>query len=155
MIGIEPDWRSIIGMATTLVLGCGVGPLVAHVGRLVTPLPPPSDDTEIANLWSKLYGQKTVGHWIGFFELLIYFAAFWLPSALLIMSSWLVFKLALYWQNLNLIKFPDSSPSLIEMKYLVAKRVLCTYYTATLLVGTGANIVVALVGVTIGHWIHI
>ena len=70
-------------------------------------------------------------------------------------QSWLVFKLAFYWQSTNFSKFPDSSPNEREAEYLVAKRQLGTHQVSTALVGTGANIVVALIGVAVGKWIRL
>jgi hypothetical protein len=151
VITIQPDWSAVIGLIVTIVLGFGVGPLVRRVGASIGPLPPPSPET--AAQWKKLSGQQTGGAWIGRIERVIFFASLWITGAWPVLSSWLVFKLAFYWQSANLTAFPDSCPNQREADYLVAKRTLGTHYIATALVGTGASIVAALAGVVIGKWI--
>jgi len=151
LIGIHPNWQALIGLGVTIVLGFGVGCLVRRVRDLIGPLPPPSPET--AEPWSRLVAQKTGGSWIGHVERPIFFASLWVPNAWPILSSWLVFKLGFYWQSANFTKFPDASPNAQEAEYLVAKRQLGTHHVATALVGTGANIVVALIGVAVGRWI--
>jgi hypothetical protein len=64
-----------------------------------------------------------------------------------------VFKLAFYWQGANFTKFPETSPGKEDLEWMVAKRQLGTHHVATALVGTGANIVVALIGTAVGKWI--
>ena len=150
MIGIQPNWHAIIGLVVTVVLGFGVGCLVRRVGDSIGSLPPPSEET--ANQWATLVAQNTGGFWIGHIERLIFFASLWIQTWP-ILSSWLIFKLGFYWQSANFTKFPDSSPDKKEADYLIAKRQLGNHHVATVLVGTGANIVAALIGVTVGKWI--
>ena len=151
MISIHPNWPVLIGLGVTVALGFGVGCLVRRVGDSIGPLPSPSAD--IATQWASLVAQKTGGSWIGHVERPIFFASLWMPSAWPLLSSWLVLKLGFYWQSANFAKFPDTSPDVKEAEYLAAKRQLGTHNVATALVGTGANIVVALIGVAVGKWI--
>jgi hypothetical protein len=151
VIAIQPNWQALIGLGVTIALGFGVSCLVRRVGDSIGPLPPPS--TETATQWATLVAQKTGGSWIGHVERPIFFASLWIPGAWPILSSWLVFKLGFYWQSANFTKFPDTSPDAREAEYLAAKRQLGTHHVATALVGTGANIVVALVGVAVGTWV--
>ena len=151
MISIQPNWYALIGLGVTVLLGLGVGCLVRRVGDSIGPLPAPSPETTAQ--WERLTAQKTGGAWIGHVERPIFFAALWIAGAWPILSSWLVFKLAFYWQGANFTAFPTSSPDPREAEYLVAKRQLGTHHVATALVGTGANIVVALIGVAVGKWI--
>ena len=153
MISIQPDWRVAIGLAVTVLLGFGVGCLVRYVGNSLGPLPAPNP--EIAPQWTRLTSQNTGGSWIGHIERPIFFAALWISGAWPILSSWLVFKLAFYWQSANFTAFPESSPNEREAEYLVAKRQLGTHHVTTALVGTGANIVLALIGVAVGKWIKL
>ncbi|SRR6266849_2885726 len=153
MTTIEPDWRLLIGLAATVLLGFGVGCLVRHVGDSLGPLPPPNSET--SDQWTKLTAQKTGGWWIGLFERPIFFAAFWIPGAWPIVASWLVFKLGFYWQSANFTAFPELPPGSKEADYLVAKRHFGTRHVSTALVGTAANLVLALVGVAIGKWIKL
>jgi hypothetical protein len=151
MISIQPDWQALIGLAVTVGLGFDVGRLVRRVGGSIGPLPPPSPET--TSQWTKLTSQKTGGWWIGLVERPIFFAALWISGAWPLLASWLVFKLGFYWQSANFTAFPTTSPDEREAEYLVAKRQLGTHHVATALVGTGANIVLALVGVAIGKWV--
>ena len=151
MITIQPNWPAIIGLGATVVLGLGVKRLVQQVGKSIGPLPSPNVKTTVQ--WAKLSGQQTGGGLIGHIERPIFFAALWMPGAWPLLSSWLVFKLAFYWQGANFTQFPVSAPSEEEADYLVAKRQRGTHYVATALVGTGANILAALVGVAVGKWV--
>lgn len=151
MISFEPDWRLIIGLVVTILLGCGVGSLIRYVGELM-PLPAPSAETE--QQWKKLASQMANGSWIGFTERIIFFAACWLNGWLLI-SSWLVFKLGFYWQGANFLALPEKSPEPKELDYFIAKRFLGANYVSTVLVGTGVNVLIALVGVAVGKWVKL
>ena len=151
MIGIEPDWHVVVGVGVTVLLGFGVGCIVRRVGDSLGPLPPPSVET--TEQWAKLTAQKTGGWWISLFERPIFFAASWIPGAWPVIASWLVFKLGFYWQSANFTAFPESPPTVADAEYLVAKRHFGAHYVATALFGTGANLVVALIGVAVGRWI--
>ena len=154
MISIQPNWGVVIGLTITVFLGLGVGCLVRRVGAAI-PIPPPNEEPQMVSLWTKLTTQNTGGSFIGHVERPIFFAACWL-NVWLLLSSWLVFKLAFYWQGANFAAFPPTLPKpMEEMAWVVAKRQMGTHHVATALVGTGANIVVALVGVVVGKWIKL
>lgn len=146
------ELQVIIGVVVTVVLGYGVGPIVRRVGTMI-PIPPPNEDQETVRLWTRLIEQKTGGAWIGFFERPIFFAAIWIPNAWPILSSWLVFKLAFYWQGANFTAFPQTAPDSKDLAWLVARRQLGTHHIATALVGTAANVVAGLAGFAVGKWI--
>jgi hypothetical protein len=148
---IYPELGIIIGLVITIIFGFGVGCFVGYVGKKKEPLPSPNDI--ISHEWDRLTRQEMGGFWVGFIERLIFFAALWISGAWPILSSWLVFKLAFYWQSTNFSTFPEKSPNPKEAKYLVAKRELGTHQVATALIGTGANIVLAMFGVAIGKCI--
>ncbi len=104
----------------------------------------------------ELASQKTGGWWIGLVERPIFFAALWISGGWPILGSWLVFKLGFYWQSSNYGAFPESSPAdTAQARYLVAKVQLGTQHVAKALVGTGADIVLALIGVAVGKWIKL
>jgi len=153
MISVQPDWQVLIGLAVTVVLGFGVGCLVRRVGESIGPFTAPSPETN--SQWTRWTSQKTGGSWIGHVERPIFFAALWISGAWPILASWLVFKLGFYWQGSNFTAFPITPPNEREADYLVAKRHLGTLHVTTALVGTGANIVLALVGVAVGKWIKL
>ena len=150
-MSLHPNWHIVIGSTVTVIFGFGVDRLIRCVGRSMGPLPAPS--VEVAQEWEELTRQNTGGFWIGHIERPIFFAALWIPGAWVILSSWLVFKLAFYWQNTNFSAFPEDPPSEKAVRYLIAKRQLGLHQVATALVGTGANIVLALVGVAVGRWV--
>jgi len=152
MISIQPDWRVIIGLAVTVLLGCGVGCLVRRVGDSLGPLPPPSP--ALSTQWTEIANRNMGGCWIGFLERPMFFAAFW-TTLWPILPSWLAFKLAFYWQSANFTALPPSLNTPEEANYLVAKDALGKHYVATALVGTAANIVLALIGVAVGKWIRL
>lgn len=141
----------LIGLLVTLLLGFAVGPLVRHISGKI-PIPPPvGADTALVTEWQRLATQHTGGVWIGAVERPIFFAACWL-QAWLLLSAWLVFKLALYWQGANFTAFPRSMPDAQQLAWIAAKRQLGTHHVATALVGTGANLGAAFIGVAIGKW---
>ena len=152
MVSIQPDWKVVIGIAITMALGLVVGPVIRCVVQAI-PTPPPNQRPTTVALWERLIRQSTGGAWIGFFERLLFFAAFWISDAWPIFTSWLVFKLAFYWQGANFTKFPESAPGDEELEWFVARRQLGTHHVATALVGTAANAVAAFAGVAIAGWI--
>lgn len=151
MIYFQPDLHALIGLGVTMIFGgVLVKPLIKHVGKRLGPLPPPSDET--CEQWNKLTTMDTGGDYIGHVERPIFFASLWIPGAWPLLSSWLIFKLAFYWQSANLSAFPEKPPGWVEAEYLFVKRKLGTHLVTTALVGTGANIVLALIGVAVGKW---
>src|SRR6266853_2258483 len=154
-IYVQPEWRPfialVVGLAITVALGFGVGPLIRRVQRSLTKPEPPS--SALITQWDKLMNMNTGGAWIGRLEGLIFFASLWVASWWPMMSSWLVFKLAVYWQSSDYAAFPSRTPNEKEADYIVAKRQLGSHHVATLLVGTAANIVTALIGVAVANWI--
>lgn len=156
MIGIDPNWKVVAGLLVIGVIGECVGYFVKKAGDRVG-IPPPAKPedlpVDVKPLdWSKWYEMNTGGAWIGRMERPIFFAAFWLQLWALI-PAWLVMKTAFYWQGANFIAFPDERPRPEQWEYMMAKRQLGSHHVATSLTGTGANIVVALLGVAIGKWI--
>jgi hypothetical protein len=151
---IDPQlMRVLAGLLVTVLLGFGVGCIVERAGKRLRAAPP-SDEPETVAQWEALLKHSTGGSWIGHVERPIFFAACWLQGWLLI-TGWLVFKLAFYWQGANFTAFPRTPPDEAQLRWLISKRQLGTHHVATALVGTGANIVVALVGVAVGKWISI
>jgi hypothetical protein len=148
------NWHALIGLAITVALGFGVGSLVKRVGDSIPLLPPAGDDPRLLEAWTQLVGQSTGGGWIGHVERPLFFAACWLQAWLLI-TGWLVFKLAFYWQGANFTAFPRTPPDAEHLRWVATKRQLGSHHVATALAGTGANIVLALVGVACGKWINL
>jgi hypothetical protein len=139
---------AMIGLAVAMALGFGVGPLVKMVGDSL-PIESPTPDLE--PYWAKLRDMKGAGLWIGIIERPIFFAALWIPNGWPILSSWLVFKLAYYWQGANFTAYPIDTPSKEQAAYMVAKRQIGTHHVATSLIGTGLDILIAFIGVAVGN----
>jgi hypothetical protein len=144
------NWYALLGLVVTLILGLGVKCLVGQVGKS---LPMDSPNSELEPHWDKLRKMNTGGNFIGHVERPIFFAALWISGGWPILTSWLVFKLAYYWQGANFLTFPPELPKNDGAAWIVAKRQLGANHVATALVGTGANIILALVGVAVGKWI--
>lgn len=148
-LSVQINWHIVFGLAVAMILGMGIGCLVKKVGDQI-PLLPPSDD--LLEDWKVLTTMNSGGRWIGFVERPIFFTAIWFQAWVLI-GAWLVMKTAFYWQSANFAAYPVTLPSSSEAKYLIAKRRIGTHHTATALVGTGASIIAALIGVAAGKWI--
>jgi hypothetical protein len=134
------------GLVVTVTLGVIVKYAVRAVGST---LPMDSPSSEVEEYWEKLRTMQIGGNWTGTIERLIFFASLLVEGGWPILSSWLAFKLAYYWQGANFTAFPLQPPTKIEAAYLVAKRQLGANHVATQLVGTGLNILIAFVGVAV------
>lgn len=141
----------LVGLGVTVILGFGNGYLVKCVGNSIE-MKSPNDD--LVPFWDQLQKMKTAGKEIGLVERLIFFAALWTADGWPVLTSWLVFKLAYYWQGANFASFPDKLPSKEQAAWIVARKQIGTRHVAKVLVGTGANIIVAFIGVAFGKWIQ-
>ena len=56
-------------------------------------------------------------------------------------------------KGVNNATFPEAPPGWVGIDYLIARRRLASYSASMLLIGTGCNIIVALIGVAAGKWI--
>ena len=145
------NWYALLGLGVTVILGFGTKGLVERVGNS---LPMESPNSDLEPHWDKMRKMKMGGNIIGHVERPIFFAALWITGGWPILTSWLVFKLAYYWQSANFTAFPLEPPNKEQAEWLVAKRQLGANHVATALVGTGANVILALVGVAVGKWIR-
>jgi hypothetical protein len=152
-----PNWHLIFGLGVTLLLGFFVRPLVTRVGDDRDGDQDGDDkDTKPPDSyqpWRPISDVRSMGHWVGWVERPIFFAGLWLPGSWPIFSSWLVFKLALHWQSANFGALPEEPPGAEKTAYIVAKRNMGSRHAAKAIVGTGANIVAALIGVAAGKWV--
>lgn len=145
------NWYALLGLAVTIVLGLGTKCLVDHVRECIK-IESPSND--LAPYWVNLREMKTAGGMIGFVERIIFFAALWIGNGWPILSSWLIFKLAYYWQGADFTSLPNELPNKEQAAWIVAKRQIGTRHVGVVLVGTGANIIIAFIGVAVGKWIR-
>ena len=145
------NWYALLGLSVTVALGFLTKCLVSRVTKS---LPMESPNVDLEPYWERLRKMETGGSMIGHVERPIFFAALWISGDWPVLASWLAFKLAYYWQSANFAAFPNEMPNKEQAAWLVAKRQLGCNHVATALVGTGANIIWALVGVAVGRWIR-
>jgi len=150
---IEPDWHAVLGLAVAIASGPLIGRFLAHVRTQLSDVPLPTTDAKIAEQWQHFINVKTAGTEIGLVERPLFFAALWVQLYWLI-PAWLVMKTAFYWQGANFAALPQEPPATPEaMAWQAAKRRYGTARVSLALIGTGANIVVAFLGVAAGKWI--
>ena len=149
-LSIQPNWHVLFGLAVAIALGPAVGSFLDRVRTKLRELAPGDASTEA---WRSFVYVKTAGREIGYVERVIFFAAFWLGLAWLI-PSWLVMKTAFYWQGANFSGLPDEPPSAGDATtWQALKRRYGTARASIALIGTGLNIIGALLAVAAGKWI--
>lgn len=138
----------LVGLGVTIALGA------KHVKQLVDTaaapieLTPPSP--RVAKEWANFISRPTAGALVGSIERPIFFFALWVSGGWLVLTTWLAFKLAVYWQNSNFAALPKEPPESQDVKWIDSKWRLGSHQTAKLLVGTGAGILCAMAGVLVG-----
>lgn len=93
--------------------------------------------------------------WLGNFERIFFFLSFWIGSPELI-AGWLAFKLGSKWEIWHsIIKVPTEIQDTIDpLEYMAARNRWGSSTLQRWLVGTIANVLVALVCVGIGKFVH-
>jgi len=147
----------------SLILGWMLFPwLIEYVEKQRGRPPVPPGFT--AELWNeKVLGQRGGTEWLGRLDQIIFFAAFWVQGAGLLAGAWLTFKVVSKWESWKYfgemskwwkesILRPESptikddlSNGTVSWLWLIG-----TSHT-TFAIGTGANVVLALFGVFMGH----
>jgi len=145
---IELLWAAV-GLGFTLGMGhCAVPFLMRTAARDIS-LNAPSPRLEQG--WKELRRAKEGGRIIGWLERTLFFVALLQPSTnagSLVIGGWLTFKLGAKWQiRSHLLTMPDSLPDTNDVDYLIARTRLASHIFVTFIVGTLANILLALVGV--------
>jgi len=156
----------LTGLAFTLVVGQMTFPwLILRVEKLRgAPPPPPGFDADTWN--TRVIAQRGGTVWIGRCDQIIFFVAFWLPNAWLLAGAWLTFKVVSKWESWRYfgeltkwwreVVLQPGSPSLgkdlsdgtVSWLWLVGSS------HATFVIGTGANVVLALLGVGVGRLVQ-
>jgi hypothetical protein len=95
---------------------------------------------------------KIPGRWggtlIGMFERVLFFGALLSPSGGFVVGGWLAFKVASKWEVwTNTYKIPDKFPGATITESLVARTRWGSRTYQRFLLGTGANLISALLGV--------
>ena len=142
----------LVGSISTILLGLLVCPLIKYIKGLA-PLTPPSED--LAEKWKTLTKDANVakyGKWLGRFEQLLFFAAVWLGSYVII-AGWLAFKVASKWEVWgSIVSIPDKLGGVDDLDYLIARHRWGSQRLMSFLIGTIANILVAFAGMLIGRF---
>jgi hypothetical protein len=139
--------RMSIASALTVVLGVTLRPLLKRATSSIDLTPPNGVD---GALWNKLIGESKVGWWIGSLERFLLLAGFWIPEYTII-GGWLAFKLAAKWEVWkNIHQVPAKLEGTSDFEYFVARHQLGSFMFTRFLVGTLANILIALVSSYIG-----
>ena len=143
-----PPW--LVGLLVTFILGLFFSPWLSNVVRSHLD-PRTSSNAILAAVWPcEVTSLSEAGFRTGLVERVIFFAAVWISGAWWLLTSWLVFKTAIYWQGSDFTKFwgaPSKNP-----KYFIDVYNLRRYHAEAVVVGTGANIVFALVGFVVGKY---
>ena len=129
-----------------------------RVGREI-PLPPPSSSSERQRAqWEELTLGNEGGVLIGWIERFMFFGALWLGAgAELLIGAWLAFKVASKWNAwTNVTEVPQKLEGLDDLDFLIARRRWASNVLTTFLVGTGFNILVAILGAAVTrNWTQI
>ncbi|OGA20762.1 MAG: hypothetical protein A3I02_05330 [Betaproteobacteria bacterium RIFCSPLOWO2_02_FULL_67_26] len=140
------------GFALAIFISTLVTGLLVDLARRLTPVTSPSDLVRCQ--WDALVKHYTPGVLIGLIEVTIIFAGLYAvltykeqaAGGALLIGAWLTMKTAFFWTGTNFSHLPDKYPGFDELDYLKAKMELGTQRVGTALVGTGANIICALIG---------
>jgi hypothetical protein len=134
-----------------LLLGFAVGPLIRFGTKGSLPRPPkPMSEA----LWNEIIGRGTGVSLLGYLERFFYLAAFWNEAPILI-AGWLAFKVASGWHNWSMIvKLPENLEGVDQIEYLRARSQLGSWIFHRFLIGTLANILMALIAVVLGKGLY-
>lgn len=154
------------GLLFSLACGWMLFPeLISYVERKRgTPPPPPGFEPD---LWlNKVLAQRGGTQWLGRLDQIIFFAAFWAKDAGLLAGAWLTFKVVSKWESWKYFGemskwwkesvLQASSPTLHSdlSNGTVSWLWLIGTSHATFVIGTGANIALALLGVFAGRLVQ-
>jgi hypothetical protein len=144
---------SILGFAVGLAITIGAGEFVGRLIEMVERDPPVDlPNQNVQHVWPKLGGRSPGGDWLGRVERLVFFVSFVPQGGWPLAASWLAFKVAAIWQGANQINaMPKWLADHPEPIYYRARMRWASRRVITLLVGTGANIVIAFAGASFVH----
>jgi hypothetical protein len=142
------------GLLVTALLGLSVSPFLGHIRDRIY-IPPISEDASVQHRWHQLVTHpKTSGQWVGWLERLVMYGAMYLEpkDAAAAIGVWLAFKLAAKWEawsNIALVPDSLSDVGVDPLRYAIARRMWAAQGYATLVLGTGANFLIALFGTAV------
>lgn len=144
----------LAGLVVTAVLGLSVSLFLKYIRDKIQ-IPSISDDVGVQHKWHQLVTHPTTsGQWVGWLERLVMYGAMYLEpkDAAAAIGVWLAFKLAAKWEAWsNMALVPDSLADVAvdALRYAIARRMWAAQGYATLVLGTGANFLIALLGTAV------
>jgi hypothetical protein len=157
--GKEPKMTQValvaLGLAVTLVAGLAVKPFLAWLRAEIVVPDISDDDPDLNRRWREVQEHPEVsGKWIGTFERIVLFGAFFVGSWEAV-GIWLAFKLAAKWESRNHMGFVPDNPTFHEcvhpLRWAAARRVWSAREYATFVVGTATNLLLAAAGALIAN----
>lgn len=161
----QPNCELLVGLIVTLALVQFVVPSIVRCARSIIGKPecPRSD---LKEYWEVTLKNNPIGGWIGLIEGPIFFAAIWSTQIIALLGTWVVFKTAFNWQGAKFAALPESlavfgekqdngGTTEEEIKWQAALFAFGRYRSSTIVFGTGLNIVMAIIGVGVGHWLKL
>jgi undecaprenyl pyrophosphate phosphatase UppP len=139
----------IVAVLLTVFFGLFVRRFVERVTRDIE-LPPPKKVKP--EDWEKVYKpgkDQLATKWMGVLECFVFLAGFWLEKPVII-AGWLAFKVATKWEVWkNIIQVPVTFGK-DELSYLQSRSALGSWVFIRFLIGTLANLLIALVATYLG-----
>lgn len=110
-----------------------------------------------ARAWREIYDpgkeKDKGGIWIGWLERYLFLGAFWLDQPVVI-GIWLAFKLGTKWEVWkDVTRVPEKLPNVDEVSYLQRRSKWASWLLNRFLIGTVANLLMAMVAVVIAEGI--
>jgi len=137
----------VIGFLVTLGLGLGAGRYIEWAQRSLASELPPTVSEEHRRQWGDLVSGDEGGEAIGWLERFMFFGAFLIDGALLVISSWLAFKVASKWKAwTDITTAPKQVEGISELDLAIGRRRWASHVLTTFLVGTAYNILAGMAG---------
>lgn len=137
------------GAALPLIGGLAVKPFAGRIRRGIK-VPAISDNPTIETAWRTLiHHPDKSGQWVGHVERLILFGALCATEkeAVTAVAAWVAFKVAAKWEAWNHMgHIPDTVKHVEELRYATARRIWAAQGYAALVLGTSANLMLAIAG---------
>lgn len=154
MLAMVETWLKVngpvvLGLVVAIVVSTlVVGPVVRRVGKMLRKDPPP--EHPVAKHWMHLNAANPVGPHIGTIEVVLFFGGMYAENGWALIGVWIAMKTAFYWQNTTFSRLPTEWPKDEEQaQYARLLHQLGQHRASTILIGTGGNLLSALLGVAI------
>jgi len=141
----------VVGFVITMVLGERYADrFVKQARQSISLEPPPRASDEQKQQWQELTDGNEGGKYIGRIERFMFFAAFMLSNAALVVGAWLAFKVGSKWNAwTNITAVPKTTDKMDDLDFAIGRRRWASHVLTTFLVGTGFNVCAAMVGAAV------